>query len=258
MPIFIEVNGLNISYEQPAGFESDKPTVLLIHGACQDRQTWEYQRRFLESYKRFNSIMIDLPGHGQSEGNGMDSIEKYSDFIAGFTETLGIDELVLVGHSMGGRISQKYMINYPESVVGCLLAGTGPRIRVTKAVIDAVNNDFEYFCRMAARNSFSENAEPMLREKFYKRLSVSNRKACINDMKACNEFDVTEDLGEIDTPCMIVSGSDDVLAPSRYSRQLLREINNSKLKIIEDSGHFMMMEKYSEFNRVLQNFLDFL
>lgn len=254
----IEIDGQNIYYHQPRGFETGKPTLLLIHGACQNRLTWEYQFSFLSSYKRFNSIAVDLPGHGLSGGDGYDSVEQYSDFILRFSEELKISELILTGHSMGGRISQKFIINHPSRVTGCLLAGTGPRIRITRAVMDAVNNDFDYFCRLAAKNSFSVNADDKLRNDFYTRLMNSNRAACLNDMRACNEFDVADEIDKISVPCVIVAGSDDVLAPVRYSRELFRHIKDSKLEIIDKAGHFMMMESSGEFNSILRKFLDFL
>ena len=51
-----------------SGLSGDRQTILFIHGAGGGQFTWTYQKRFFE--KRFNSIIIELPGHGESGGGG--------------------------------------------------------------------------------------------------------------------------------------------------------------------------------------------
>lgn len=254
----IKVSGLTTFFRQTGEHDPSKQTVLFIHGACQSSLTWEYQFELFCSYKRFNSIFIDLPGHGGSEGNGFTSINDYCDFINEFRIAIAAGNIVIAGHSMGGRICQKFLIKYPEVSTGAILAGTGSRIKITRAVINAIKHDFDHFCNLAAENSFSPNVEHEIRERFRRRLSQSNRVSCLNDMLACNEFDVTDDIRRIHVPCLIIAGSGDILAPSRYSRDLYNKIRNSRLEIIEDSGHFMMIEEPMIFNSLLRKFLDFL
>lgn len=256
----IEVSGLTTFFRQAGEYDPSKQTVLFIHGACQTSLTWEYQFELFDSYKRFNSIFIDLPGHGGSEGNGFTSINDYCDFINEFRIRIEIaaGNIVMAGHSMGGRICQKFLIKYPEVSTGAILAGTGSGIKITRAVFNAIKHDFHHFCKLAAENSFSTNIEHEIRERFRGRLKQSNRISCLNDMKACNEFDVMDDIRRIRVPCLIIAGSEDILAPVKYSRHLYKKIKNSRLEIIEDSGHFMMMEEPVLFNSLIRKFLDFL
>lgn len=254
----IKVSGLTTFFRQAGEYDPSKQTVLFIHGACQSSLTWEYQFGLFDTYKRFNSVFIDLPGHGESEGNGFRSINDYCDFINEFRIEIAAGNIVIAGHSMGGRICQKFLIKYPEVSTGAILAGTGSRIKITRAVINAIKHDFDHFCKLATENSFSSNAEHEIREHFHRRLKQSNRVSCLNDMLACNEFDVTDDIRRIQVPCLIIAGSEDILAPVKYSRDLYNKIRNSRLEIIEDSGHFMMIEEPMIFNSLLRKFLDFL
>ena len=252
------VNGIETSYRFFGNVRKVKPTALFIHGAAQSSASWEYQYKLCGSYNKFNFIVIDLPGHGHSDGSGFKSIREYADFLFDFVNALGIEDVVLVGHSMGGRIAQVYTLNYPEKVIGCVLAGSGAKLKVARATINMAEKDFNRFSEMAARNSFSDSASTKIREKFLDGLLDSGQSICIKDFIACNEFDVTGKLDRIQIPVLIVAGSEDILVPAKHSRFLLKNIKHSRLEIIKGAGHFMMMEKPGEFNGLLKLFFDFL
>lgn len=254
----IEINGISISYDSFGQINISTPTVILLHGAGQSSLTWENQYDIFNSYDRFNFIALDLPGHGQSCGSGFKTIKEYSNFLEAFSSELNLKDLILVGHSMGGRIAQVYIINNPNYVIGCVLAGTKARIRVAKATFKAVQKNFDYFCKMATKNSFSEFAQAKTKENFYKRLRNSSQETCYNDLLACNEFDVTDDISKIDIPILIIAGEKDTLAPVKHSKHLNKNIDSSKLFVIKDAGHFMMIEKAEEFNKLIKDYLNFL
>lgn len=254
----IIINGARISYNEIGFFKKDLPTILLLHGACQDMSTWENQFNFLNSYTRYNSIALDLPGHGRSGGEALKSIDQNSKFLLHFINELDLKQIILLGHSMGGRIAQLFCIEYPQYVIGCILAATGVRIRITRTTFNILQNDFKKFCEMATSNSFSESADYNTKKTFFNKLISSNKQTCINDMTACDEYDVSSNISRINIPVLIIAGASDVLAPVRYSRELYREIKDSRLSIINSSGHFMMIENPSVFNSALKKFLDFL
>src|SRR4030042_6192674 len=106
MPI-IRVNAKQISYWiGKSGLSEGRESVLFIHGAGGGQYTWGYQKAFFE--KRFNPIIIELPGHGASEGEGEGEEEmgRYAEHVCSFLKVLGLSKVFLVGHSMGGAITQ--------------------------------------------------------------------------------------------------------------------------------------------------------
>lgn len=254
----LHIDGIKTNYISFGEFRKSLPTVLLLHGACQSVWCWKFQIPFFEKYKRFNSIAIDLPGHGKSDGDGFRSIKKYSDFVNSFTDQLELEEVILLGHSMGGRIAQIFALDYPEKVVGCILAGTGTKLRVTQATFNLIEKGFKNFAGIASKNSFSDNVSKELETEFFDKLMNSNKLSCMNDMIACNEFDVSDDVSKINIPSLIIAGENDILAPIKHSRKLNENIKASTLRIIKESGHFMMLEKPVEFNLLLKEFLDIL
>src|SRR3990170_3540961 len=73
----LKVKGLKVNYIAGEGLEKSRLSILMIHGAGQSSLTWEYQVDELKKQSKFNLIILDLPGHGKSEGSGLSSIREY-------------------------------------------------------------------------------------------------------------------------------------------------------------------------------------
>jgi pimeloyl-ACP methyl ester carboxylesterase len=109
---FVSINGRQISYwTGRRGILEGRETVLFIHGAGGGQYTWSYQKGYFE--KEFNPIIIELPGHGGSEGKGEEEIVRYAEHVGAFLKALGLRKVFLVGHSMGGAIVQTLALSHP-------------------------------------------------------------------------------------------------------------------------------------------------
>jgi pimeloyl-ACP methyl ester carboxylesterase len=255
---YISVRGLKINYISCEDFRKSRSTILMLHGAGQSSATWEYQVNILENNPSFNLVIPDLPGHGKSEGTGYRSITEYTNFVREFSDTVGLQKLIIVGHSMGGGIAQVFTIDYPERVVACVLVGTGARLRVAKETLLAVENNYETFCTVAPSRSFASSSPETLKAKFREGLQRTAQEVAYWDLIACDEFDLIGELGAIRVPCLIISGAEDILTPVKYGEYLNVKIQGSRFNVINSAGHFMMQEKPDEFNRILLDFFESL
>ena len=74
-------------------FDGKKPTIILLHGSGQSHVVWSLTDQFLAE-KGFNVFNLDLPGHGNSEGPCLISIEEISIWLNDFIEQVGIDKII--------------------------------------------------------------------------------------------------------------------------------------------------------------------
>ena len=82
------------------GINSQKETIVFLHGSGLSHIVWSLTEQFF-SNKNFNVLSVDLPGHGNSEGPCLDSIEKIADWLEKVFNKLNLKNIILVGHSQG-------------------------------------------------------------------------------------------------------------------------------------------------------------
>lgn len=252
------IKGSHSHYIIGNDFNKSRPTVVMIHGAGQSTATWEYQIDPLKDRPKLNLLILDLPGHGRSVGINYRNIDDYAEFLKHFCDELSLTKLILLGHSMGGGIAQNFALRHPKRVIACVLVGTGARLRVAKETLNAAKYDYDTFCEVAPSRAFSEHSPDELKEKFKQGLLRTPQEVSYQDLVACDEFDIMDEVKNINVPTLIISGDKDILTPVKYSEYLFNKIRGAKLHVIKKAGHFMMQEKPEEFNRALLYFLESL
>ena len=150
--------------------------------------------------------------------------------------------LFLVGHSMGGAIVQTLAITHPEVIRGIVLVGTGARLKVLPAVLNGIKDKFEETVKKIVRFAFSRKAPRELIEAGIEHLMKCRPRVLYADFLACDRFDLMKEVSKIDLPTLIVCGEEDEMTPVKYSEFLHHHIRSSKLEVLPDAGHMVMME----------------
>ena len=223
--------------------------LVFLHGAGSSSLAYYYQLRHFR-----NSKAIDLPGH--SSGKACNDIESYLEWVRGFITARRYKDVVLCGHSMGGAISLLYALRYPEELKGLILIGTGARLRV--------HQDYLNLCRqpgpdnsnwlaghMKHFNCVAPDMHPVLSQ----RAEEVGPEVELNDLLACDRFDVMDQLGKINLPTQVLCGSDDVMTPVKYSDYLTEHIQNARKAVISGGTHFVQMEKFKKVNEEIESFM---
>lgn len=225
--------------------------VIFCHGSGGRHQHWLFQLKGLR--ETANPLALDLPGHGRSEGEPQKTVEAYSDWVHRFKEAAGISAFVLAGHSLGGAIALAYALRYQEDLKGLVLVGSGARLKVLPAFLEALKKGFvppnftDYL--------YGPNASLALLKSGKKEVLATKPAQYLTDLSACNSFDVMDRLPQILSPSLIICGSKDRLTPVKYSKYLHDNIKNSQLKIVEEAGHMVMVEKPAAVNEAIAGFL---
>ena len=229
------------------------PTLVLVHGAGGNHLHWPAELRRLHEATVY---ALDLPGHGRSGGQGCDTIGDYAQAIVEFLDTAGIEQPIIVGHSMGGAIALTLALHFPNRVAGLVLMATGARLRVAPAILDGMHSDFEGSVELITRFAWSPETKPALTELGRQALLETGPDVLLGDFSACNRFDVMERLGEIEAPTLVIAGTADQLAPPKYARFLTEHIPNARLVLVEDASHMVMLERPLEVTGAVREFLE--
>jgi pimeloyl-ACP methyl ester carboxylesterase len=250
----VSVNGREISYwTGRKGILEGRETVLFIHGAGGGQYTWSFQKGFFE--KEFNPIIIELPGHGESEGEGEEKIIGYAEHVEAFLKALGLQKAFLIGHSMGGAIVQTLALSHPEMMKGIVLVGTGARLKVLPMILNGIKDDFEETVRRISQFTYSRGVSPMFIERGIADMLRCRPDVLYGDFLACDRFDLMNEIEKIVLPALILCGEDDQLTPVKYSQFLHSRIKDSKIEMLPDAGHMVMMESPQAFNEKVREFI---
>jgi pimeloyl-ACP methyl ester carboxylesterase len=186
---------------------------------------------------------LDLPGHGRSKGDGSETIDCYAEAVAALLDAVAVDRAIIVGHSMGGAIAQTLALQLDQRVSALVLVGTGARLRVTRAILDGIQDDFEGATALITRYAWSPDAAPSLTALGREALRRTAPRVLLGDFLACDRFDVMECLPEISVPALVITGTADKLTPVKYARYLAEHIPDARLVTVEGAGHMVMLER---------------
>ena len=246
----------NLYYSLHCEKSLENPPLVLIHGAGSTRLFWPPEIRRLPGYCVYAP---DLPGHGKSElRDGQQSIGKYADILVGWLEAVHLRRAVFVGHSMGGAVALAIALQHPERVIGLGLVSSGARLKVNPTILNYAADSTTYIkaADVMVSYSFSSNTSKRLVELASKRMLETRQSVFNGDLQACDRFDMIDKLGAIKQPTLVVCGADDQLTPMRYAQFLATSIADSRLVVIPDAGHMVMLEKPHSVAECLLSFLN--
>ena len=251
----VSVRGRRLAYEvQPVGLDKSSLSVVFIHGSGGDREDWRAQLDGLPQVA--NVIALELPGHGESDPPGEATVEAYAHWVTDFVDAMGLQAVMLVGCSLGSAITQWIALFAPKTwLVGIGLVGAGARLRVHPAFLDGLRQDKQKALAMLSDFCLSPATGEPIRERLREKYLKTSAELVHGDLSACNEFDVMDSVHKVRLPTWILVGEDDRLTPVKYARYLHETIEGSRLGVVPQAGHLVMMERPEEFNRLLAEFL---
>lgn len=249
-------------YTGGKSFDAAKPAMVFIHGAANDHSVWTLQARYA-AHHGYTVLAPDLPGHGATFASARTSIGAYADWIVAMLDTGGLAAAALVGHSMGALIALDVAARYPTRVSKLMLIGASLPMPVSDALLDAAQHhpheafDMVNAWSHAPRTKFGASAIPGTATVMAGRtlLGKSRVGVIFNDLAACNAFQLDEAvLKNIVTPTLIVSGSHDLMTPSKAGNALSTRLSNARQVVIEGAGHAMMAESPGKVTDCLRTF----
>jgi len=227
------------------------PPLLLLHGFLSHALVW---RQFAESIRSEHRVIaLDQRGHGASEwaANGDYSIDAHFCDLAGFINHLDLKDLVIVGHSMGGRNGLFYVACRPERVSGLVLVDARPgntdeSIQALKRLLDAFRGYH------AGERVKPEEADEIRSTSAYRYdpSLITGAEQAGYQVEPLWPF-----MDGISCPTLVVRGETSMFLSSSEAKLMSRVIPNAKLAEIRGASHLPMLEAPMRFNRAIHSFL---
>jgi pimeloyl-ACP methyl ester carboxylesterase len=241
-----EVDGGKIHFTQSG---TASKTIVFVHGWTCNESSWSAQVPAFE--KDYRVVTIDLPGHGRSEfpRDKALSLDIFARAVEAVREEVKADKVILVGHSMGAAVIGQYAVKYPQHVAA-LVAVDGPLIfggtpRATN--VDRFKGEAGLQARENMINGMTATCTAEVKDKIKKMmLTDASERTAVEAMQAMSGPRDTG--GPFDFPGLgIYAGKRNRTAPA--------QLPNCKIVEMEGVGHFLMLEKPEEFNKLLGEFL---
>jgi pimeloyl-ACP methyl ester carboxylesterase len=249
------VRDLGIScWMNDGGFIEGRRSIVLIHGSGRNHTIWRNQYECLQA--RFNIAALSLPGHSPSEGKGEKTVSSYSDWVIDAILAFGLTKPVLVGHSLGAAIALDCSLRYANLLSAIISVGGGAKMPVNPAILEGAIRDPSAAAALGVKFGLArgnrDRVGPLLISVLYR----ASPEVVHGDFLACDRFDMAQSLPSIGLPVLLICGTEDRLTPPANTESLGKAIPGSKIALIQGAGHFAMLEKVEEFNRVLLGFLE--
>ena len=247
----VKVGDRNISYSQPGGTRKGH-TVLLIHGATDNSNIWANQAEHLQS--EHTPITVNLPGRGGSDGPPINNNVDFRAFIKAFAEALDLAPFVICGHSMGGSISLDFAHNHADMLEGFIMVASSPKWDIPREACDQYRADFDKALE-GFGDMFSKHTPDHVKERALKEARTVPGETGASDLEACGTYDLRNDLGGINVPALVTVGDEDDDQSLGGSRLAASTLPNVTFKLIQRSGHPIMVEQPKALNDLLGFFL---
>jgi len=247
------VNNQLIEYKD----EGSGRVVLLLHGWGTNLGTFDQLAGHLAQY--FRVIRFDFPGFGQSPKPTDDwSVSDYARLTCDILEKLKVSGLhAVIAHSFGGRVaikgvSQGYL--EPTRIVLIGAAGVKPNSSIRTSLYKSVAK----VGKIVTSLPLISLAQPALRKRLHAAAGSTDylQSAQMQNifLKVINE-DLLPEVSRLTQPTLLVWGKDDIETPLTDANLMLKSLENGRLVIIPDAGHFVYTEAFDEVAKELDGFL---
>jgi pimeloyl-ACP methyl ester carboxylesterase len=260
-----QVNGVEVYYRESGN--SNNPNLFFIHGFLGSSYDWIEMIRFYDD--NYHVIAIDLPGFGASEKslNYNYSRENQADTVIELIKSLQLEDVTLVGHSMGGMISLMSAYKEPELIKQLVLIGSagvgsgGTQGTLPLFVYDYVVNNY-YIQRTLFNTAYSPSeveaglvTDQMFKEMYYYTSKIP--------AEVFAKFSLDADGGYLDDkfesilqPTFLLWGSDDGFVSVENGYIMDQKLPNSTLAVIDQAGHLPFDTVLSEVIALINDFLN--
>lgn len=241
----------------------DGPGLFLIHGIGATEDAW----RFIipKLVKHFTVITYDLRGHGKSPVTHKNfTFDELVIDLERIREKTKIKKAHFIGHSLGGMIAPAYAKKFPEKTlsIGLLSTVAGRSLEDKNKILDIIRKiETEGIAKIISKltnrwftDEFIQN-NSLIVEKRIKQVIDTDPEVFLNVFKIYAKTEMLSWLSDINKPCLVMTGENDLGCSPKHNEKISKELKNSQLIILPKVKHSILIEKPKE---TLSNILKFI
>lgn len=257
----VTANGIRIEYalDGPAS----APVVTLSHSLAANLHLWDAQVAAL--VPRYRALRYDVRGHGGSDvPSGPYTLAQMTADLAGLLQALDIAETHFVGLSMGGCIGMTAALAHPQAIRSLVLCDTTSRYapqaatmwasRIRTAETAGMEPVIEPTMEIWFTADFRARKKPAV-DRVRAMLRATDPRGYVGAIRAIADVDLTDALGGIRCPTLVMVGERDPGTPPAMAQVLHERIRGSHLAVLPGAAHCSPVEAADELNRALLHFL---
>jgi pimeloyl-ACP methyl ester carboxylesterase len=226
----------------------------MIHGAQHDHSVWILQSRYL-AHHGFSVLAVDLPGHGQSKGQALATVEAMADWVLELISAANVGNAMLVGHSMGALIALEAAARGATRITRLALIGLAYPMKVSDVLLDAARNDepraidlINIWSHSTKDGGFSHkpsNPGPGFNINWGNRRLMERQAkgVLLTDFNACNAYDRGAWAAQaVHCPTLVLLGERDLMTPAKSGTAFAATIERHHVRVLAGGGHALMAE----------------
>lgn len=263
-----------------SGPQGSAAPLVFVHGLSSWMGFWEHQVPAFAAERRV--LALDLPGYGASgRPDAPYTPPWYAELVDAWLEGLGVDEAVLVGHSMGGQVALTLALNHPERVKALVLSAPAGFERFDPGAarfmkdhwhearaLEATEDQLRVTFTSVVFNRPDAGVERLLEERVRMGSTAAFRGTSVavsRSVAGMVDHPVVDRLGEVGAPTLVVFGTDDRMIPnpvftggrtSALARAGAEALPDAELVLLRGAGHTVHHDDPDGFNEALRAFID--
>jgi len=227
-------------------------SIIILHGLMGGLSNFHGVLDYF-SKKKYKVIIPELPVYSQPISNT--SVKSLSEFLLEFIQFKELQNVILLGNSLGGHVGLLFTKNYPEFVRGLVITGSSGLYENNMGDGYPKRGDYQYIKKKSEDVFYDpKTATKKIVDEVFE--SVNDRNKLIRTLalaKSAIRHNMAKELPKMKTPTAIIWGSQDNVTPPKVAEEFNELLPDSNLYWIDKCGHAPMMEHPDRFNEILES-----
>jgi pimeloyl-ACP methyl ester carboxylesterase len=233
--------------------EGQGEVLFLIHGLFGALSNWDDVINYFS--KEFRVVIPYLPILELPVKKA--TIDGLVDFLENVIDKLGLNNLTLIGNSLGGHLALVYTLRHPENVKAIVLTGSSGLFENSMGGSYPRRGDRKYVEERVAYTFYDPKVatKELVDEVFEVTNNIRKSLNIVSVAKSAQRHNLANDIKVLKHPTLLIWGLNDTITPPSVAHEFNSLLKNSELRFIDKCGHAPMMERSEEFNKHLEEFL---